>query len=78
MIVPRSYPVTSNAVVASGIDRRETPRTARSFGHEIDRSPGTRTRRWSSSPRRTNRDFTTAATDTPRAAAASSTDETAP
>ncbi len=45
VMVPRSYPVTSLAVAASGIDMRLTPSRARSLGQEISRSPGTRTKR---------------------------------
>jgi hypothetical protein len=44
-MVPRSYPVASLAVAASGIDIRLTPSSARSFGQEICRSPGTSTNR---------------------------------
>lgn len=41
VMVPRSYPVTSKASCADGIVSLFTPTTARSFGHEIWRSPGT-------------------------------------
>ena len=69
VIVPRSYPVTSRAVAASGIESRLTPRCARSFGHEISRSPGTSANRKSSSARRTTRVLTMSRGSTPRAAA---------
>mgnify|MGYP000290271608 CR=1 FL=1 len=45
VIVPRAYPVTARAVAASGKESRLTPSSARSFGHEIWRPPGTRTNR---------------------------------
>ena len=57
---------------------RLTPRSARSLGHEISRSPGTRTKRWSPSPRRTTIVFTIADGSTPRAAAASASEPTRP
>src|SRR5204863_387620 len=44
-IVPRSYPVASLAMAASGMDSRLTPSRLRSFGQEMTRSPGTRTKR---------------------------------
>jgi len=53
-MVPRSYPVASLATWALGIDRRLTPRSDRSLGQEISRSPGTRTKRKSFSARRTS------------------------
>ena len=49
------------------MDSLLTPSRARSFGQEIVRSPGTRTNRKSSSPRRTTRVLTTSAGVTPRA-----------
>ncbi len=78
VIVPRSYPVTSSAVAASGIESRLTPRCARSFGHEISRSPGTSTKRKSSSERRTTSVLTMSRGSTPRAAAASAREPTRP
>src|ERR1700729_922048 len=60
------------------MDSRLTPSSARSFGQEIVRSPGTRTNRKSSSPRRTTRVFTTSAGVTPRACAASARLRTGP
>src|SRR6478752_860085 len=57
---------------------RLTPRSERSLGHEISRSPGTRTKRWSPSPRRTTIVFTIADGSTPRAAAASASEPTRP
>src|SRR5580704_4060762 len=60
------------------MDSRLTPSSARSFGHEMDRSPGTSTNRKSSGPRRTTRVFTTSAGGTPRACAASARLPTGP
>src|SRR5690349_6244046 len=57
---------------------RLTPRSARSLGHEIWRSPGTSTSRWSPSPRRTTIVLTMADGSTPRAAAASASEPTRP
>jgi hypothetical protein len=45
VIVPRTYPVTWNAVSALGIEIRFTPSRVRSLGQAISRSPGTRTKR---------------------------------
>ena len=39
-IVPRSYPVAASASSGSGSRSLFTPTSARSFGHEIARSPG--------------------------------------
>ena len=71
VMVPLSYPVAIRAVAASGIDSRLTASSARSFGQEMLRSPGTSTNRKSSSPRRTTIDLITSAGSTPRARAAS-------
>src|SRR5258708_4755355 len=60
------------------MDSRLTPSSARNFGQEIVRSPGTRTNRKSSSPRRTTNVFTTSAGVTPRASAASARLRTGP
>ena len=59
VIVPRSYPVTSRASSAGGIDSRFTPSSARSLGQAISRSPGTSTNRWSPSLTRTTSVLTT-------------------
>src|SRR5215813_13326295 len=78
VIVPRSYPVACLATWASGMDRRLTPSSRRSFGQEMARSPGTSTNRKSSSPRRTTSVLTTSAGATPRARAASAKLRTGP
>src|SRR5262245_9256299 len=78
VMVPRAYPVAALATSASGIDSRLTPSTARSFGQESVRSPGTSTNTKSSSPRRTTSVFTTSAGATPRAVAASARLRTGP
>ena len=78
VMVPCSYPVACLAASASGMDRRLTPSSRRSFGQEIARSPGTSTNRKSSSPRRTTSVLTTSAGVTPRARAASAKLRTGP
>jgi hypothetical protein len=78
VIVPRSYPVACLATSASGMDRRLTPSSPRSFGQEMARSPGTSTNRKSSDPRRTTSVLTTSAGATPRARAASARLRTGP
>jgi hypothetical protein len=78
VIVPRTYPVALLATSASGRDRRLTPSSRRSFGQEMERSPGTSTNRKSSSPRRTTSVLTTSADVTPRARAASARLRTGP
>ena len=78
VMVPRTYPVTASAVSASGMEMRLTPSSVRSFGHEISRSPGTRTNRKSSSARRTTMLFSRARGSMLRAAAASSSEPTLP
>src|SRR6516225_474898 len=78
VIVPRWYPVACRATLASGMDRRLTPSSRRSFGQEMVRSPGTSTNRKSSSPRCTTSVLTTSAGATPRARAASAKLRTGP
>lgn len=63
---------------ASGIEERDVPSSARSFGHENFRSPGTSTNRKSPSLRRTTSVLTMSAGRTPRAATASARLPTGP
>src|SRR3990170_1898584 len=54
------------------MERRFTPRYARSFGQSNRRPPGTRTKRWSSSPRRTTSVRSSAPSSIPWSSALSS------